>query len=189
MKPTEPRRSSIPDIPGIAGLYNDTRLAPLWMIVRVYLGYLWLNSGLGKVTNPAWMETGAAIRGYWTRAVAIPEQGNPPITYGWYRTFLQALIDGEHHVWFARLIVIGEILVGVGLIVGAIVGLTALFGALMNLNFMLAGTTSTNPVMFALAILLMLAWKTAGYWGIDRFVLPVVSNIWARPDPDRLQFR
>jgi thiosulfate dehydrogenase [quinone] large subunit len=48
----------------------------------------------------------------------------------------------------------------------------------MNLNFMLAGTTSSNPVLFGLAVLLMLGWKVAGYWGLDRVLLPVLGTPW-----------
>ena len=38
----------------------------------------------------------------------------------------------------------------------------------MNMSFMLAGSASTNPVLFTLAVGLILAWKVAGYYGLDR---------------------
>src|SRR4029077_12190478 len=91
---------------------------------------------------------------------------------------LQVLIDNNTSVWFAKLVVYGEILIGVGLIVGAFVGVAAFFGALMNMNFMLAGSASTNPVLFFLAVGLMLAWKVAGYYGADRVLLPLVGTPW-----------
>jgi thiosulfate dehydrogenase [quinone] large subunit len=43
---------------------------------------------------------------------------------------------------------------------------------------MLAGSASTNPVLFLLAVLLMLAWKIAGYWGADRFLMKWVGTPW-----------
>jgi thiosulfate dehydrogenase [quinone] large subunit len=49
----------------------------------------------------------------------------------------------------------------------------------MNMSFMLAGSASTNPVLFTLAILLMLAWQVAGYWGLDRFLLPLLGAPWS----------
>jgi thiosulfate dehydrogenase [quinone] large subunit len=70
------------------------------------------------------------------------------------------------------------VLVGVGLIVGGLVGIAAFFGALMNMSFMLAGSASTNPVLFFLAVLLMLGWQVAGYYGADRFILPIVGAPW-----------
>lgn len=121
-----------------------------------------------------------AVRGFWANAVAIPETGSPAIKYGWFRSFLTFLLEGEHHTWMAKLIVAGEILVGIGLILGALVGFAAFFGALMNFNFMLAGTASTNPVLFLLSILIIAAWKVAGYYGVDRWLLPMVGTPWQR---------
>jgi thiosulfate dehydrogenase [quinone] large subunit len=164
------------DPPFVRALFDDTRLSWVWTLVRLYIGYQWLTSGLGKVTNPAWMDGGLALKGYWTSAVAIPAQGKPPISYDWYRDFLNALLSANAHTWFAKLIAFGEIAIGVGLIVGAVVGLAAFFGAFMNMNFLLAGTASTNPVLLLGAILLIAAWKTAGYWGLDRFVLPTLAS-------------
>ncbi len=68
---------------------------------------------------------------------------------------------------------------GLALILGLFTGLAALAGATMNFNFMLAGTASTNPVLFVLAILLILAWKVAGRIGLDRWVLPAVGTPWS----------
>lgn len=42
----------------------------------------------------------------------------------------------------------------------------------------LAGSASTNPVLFTLAIGLMLAWKVAGYYGVDRYLLPRLGTPW-----------
>jgi thiosulfate dehydrogenase [quinone] large subunit len=128
------------------------------------------------------MGDGSALLGYWTNAVRQPAApARAPITYDWYRDFLQMLITTESHVWFAKLIVFGEILVGLGLIVGALVGIAAFFGALMNMSFMLAGSASTNPVLFLLAVLVMLAWKNAGYLGLDRWLLPLLGTPWQQP--------
>lgn len=160
-------------------LFESTRSAPLWLGARVYLGYEWVQSGWGKIGNPEWMN-GAALQSYWERAVAIPEQGRPVITYDWYRDFIQGLLNGGHATWFAPFVAVGELLVGVGLIVGAVVGIAAFFGALMNMSFMLAGSASTNPILFSLSIALILAWKVAGYIGVDRVLLPALGAPWSR---------
>ena len=60
----------------------------------------------------------------------------------------------------------------------ALVGVAAFFGALMNMSFLMAGTVSTNPVLFFAGILLILAWKNAGYLGIDRYLLPLLGTPW-----------
>lgn len=169
----------ITDPPFIQHLFGSPSWAWLWLIVRVYVGYTWLTSGLGKIGNPAWVQTGLALKGFWQNAVAVPEPpARPPIAFEWYRAFIQALLDGGHYVWFAKLIVAGEILVGIALILGAFVGIAAFFGAFMNWNFMMAGTASINPVLFTLSIFLILAWKTAGWWGLDRWLLPLLGTPW-----------
>jgi thiosulfate dehydrogenase [quinone] large subunit len=89
------------------------------------------------------------------------------------------MLDHGWYTWFAKVIVVGELLVGLGILLGGLVGIAAFFGALLNFSFMLAGTASTNPVLFTLSILLMLAWQVAGYWGLDRFLLPLLGAPWA----------
>ena len=57
-------------------------------------------------------------------------------------------------------------------------GISAFFGAMLNWNFIMAGAASTNAVLFTLAILLILAWKVAGYIGLDYWLLPWLGTPW-----------
>jgi thiosulfate dehydrogenase (quinone) large subunit len=168
----------VQDPPIAQFLFSNTKASVIWLIVRLYIGYQWLDAGWHKFQDPAWMETGQGILGFWTRALGVAPNGKPVITYDWYRTFIQFLVDSGSHPWFAKLIVFGELAVGLGLIVGALVGVAAFFGALMNMSFLMAGTVSTNPVLFLAGILLILAWKNAGYLGIDRYLLPALGTPW-----------
>lgn len=151
-------------------LFLNTRAGLFWLPIRLFLGFAWLASGLGKLGEPAWQD-GTALLGFWNRIVDIPEQGRPAITYDWYRGFIQALIDGGHESWFQWVVVLGEIAVGLGLLFGLLTGIAAFFGALMNISFMLAGSAGVNPVLFTLAIGVMLGWRVAGWYGIDRYLL------------------
>jgi thiosulfate dehydrogenase [quinone] large subunit len=163
----------------IRWLFADPRAAWVWFPLRLYVGWSWFNAGRHKIwpdEGDSWIESSAALEGYWRRAVG--ESGESPIVYGWYRDFIQYMLDNEWYEWFAPLVAIGEFAVGVALILGAFVGVAAFFGALMNFNFMLAGSASTNPVLFALAIGLVLAWRVAGIIGLDRWLLPVVRTPW-----------
>lgn len=167
------------DPPVANALFNNTKLAWIWLILRLYLGYEWITASLHKLESAAWMQDGSALKGYWTAAVAVPDApAKPAITYDWYRSFLQFLLNHQSYIWFAKLVAVGEFLVGVALVLGIFVGIAAFLGGFMNFNYMLAGTTSTNPVLFVLAILLVLAWKTAGYWGLDRFALRWLGTPW-----------
>src|SRR5690606_5234327 len=80
--------------------------------------------------------------------------------------------------WFAPLIAYSEVALGVALVLGLLTGFAAAGGAFLNFNFMLAGTASTNPVLFLLSILLLLAWQIAGYLGVDRWLLPTLGVPW-----------
>jgi thiosulfate dehydrogenase [quinone] large subunit len=170
---------TIQDPPIAQFLFGNSKTAIVWLIIRLYVGYEWLEAGWHKVTDPAWMNGGGAILSYWQRAVAVPAPpARAPISYDWFRDFLNLLIAGQAQTWMGPLVAVGEVAVGLGLIVGAFVGVAAFFGAFMNMNFMLAGSASTNPVLFFLAVLLMLGWKVAGYWGLDRVLLPLLGTPW-----------
>ena len=180
----EKGRMLIQDPPIARTLFQSTGVASVvWLVVRLYVGYSFLNSGWGKLTGGKWLDgTGASILPWWQNAVKIPDApAKPLITFDWYRGFLQFLIDSNAAPWFSYVIVFGELAVGLGLIFGAFTGLAATGGLLMNMAYLLGGTTSTNPVLAILAILLILAWKNAGYIGLDRYLLPMLRTPWRQP--------
>jgi thiosulfate dehydrogenase [quinone] large subunit len=167
------------DPPVVQKLLAHPKAAWFWLIVRVWLGLQWVEAAEHKITEAAWVGGGGeALKGYWAKAVAIPETGRPAIAFDWYRSFLQMLLDNEAYTWFAPLIAYGELLVGIALIIGAFTGIAAFFGATMNFNFMLAGSASTNPMLFIAAVGLILAWKVAGYLGADYFLLRFLGTPW-----------
>ena len=166
-------------------LFSDTRLAPIWFIVRLYVGFSWLDAGWHKVIDTGaktnYIIDGAGIYAFWQRIAATPvAPAKPVITYDWYSAFIQFMVNNHWEGFFGKLIAFGEVAVGLGLIFGAFVGIVAVAGAFMNLNYMLAGTASTNPVLLLLGFLLVLAWKTSGYIGLDRYLLPILGTPWRR---------
>lgn len=167
----------IPEPPIARFLFADTRLAPLWAIIRLYLGYEWLTAGWGKLTDPAgvWVgaKAGTAVAGFITGALEKTAGDHPDVS-GWYAAFLQQ-VALPNAVVFSYLVTWGEILVGVALILGLLTGIAAFFGGFMNASYLFAGTVSTNPVLLLLAILIILAWRVAGYWGLDRWALPLLG--------------
>src|SRR5512142_1792216 len=174
------KNTKITDGPIVNFLFADTRMAIVWLVLRVYLGIQWLQAAQHKITDPAWTQTGAALKGFWVGAVATTPK--PVIAFDWYRQFLQFMIDTQSYTWFAKLVVAGEVMVGVCLILGAFVGIAAFFGGLMNWNFMMAGSASTNPLLFIAAVGLILAWKVAGVIGADYFLLRFLGTPWRGED-------
>ena len=159
-------------------LFGNSKAGLFWLPIRLYLGFSWLEAGYHKFADGGWIDGGASLKAYWERAAAIPEEGRPAISYDWYRAFIQMLIDNGAEQWMGWVITFGEMAVGIGLLIGLLTGFAAFFGAFMNMSFLLAGSASTNPVLFTLAIGLMLAWKVAGYYGVDRWLLPLLGTPW-----------
>jgi thiosulfate dehydrogenase [quinone] large subunit len=164
-------------------LFSDTRMAPVWFIIRMYVGFSWLDAGWHKVIDTGaqtnYIINGAGLYAFWQRIAAVPvAPAKPVITYDWYNGFITSMVNNHWEGVFGKLIAFGETAVGLGLIFGAFVGIAAVGGAFMNLNFMLAGSASTNPVLLLLGFLLVLAWKTAGFIGIDRYLLPILGTPW-----------
>ncbi len=166
------------DPPVARALFGEVRWAWVWLIVRLYVGWEWLHAGWGKVNNPAWVgdKAGAALTGFVNGALA-KASGEHPDVQGWYAVFLEKAVLPNAALW-SYLVTAGEFLVGLALIVGLLTGIAAFFGSFMNMNYLLAGTVSTNPILLVLATLLVLAWKTAGWWGLDRWVLPALGTPW-----------
>ena len=186
MKTLARKDTVIADPPLARFLFSDTRMAVVWLVLRIYVGFSWLDAGLHKVLDAGaktnYIYDGSGLLAFWQRIAAIPAApAKPVITYDWYRNFIQFMVDNHWEVFFGKLIAFGETAVGIGLILGAFVGIAAVGGAFMNLNFMLAGSASTNPVLLLLGFLLVLAWKAAGYIGLDRYLLPILGTPWKTP--------
>ena len=180
----EDRKSPGADVVEVEGpaftryLFGNTRAGLFWLPIRIFVGFEWLTAGWEKLTG-GWLDGGSALLGYWQHAVAIPAApARPPVTFEWYRGFLQFLIDNHAQGWFAWIVTFGEIAVGLGVLLGVLTGIAAFFGATMNMSYMLAGSASSNPIMFAFAVGLMLAWRVAGYYGVDRYLLPMLGVPW-----------
>ena len=167
------------DPPVARFLFDDVRMSWVWLILRLWLAWKWLESGLGKVQNPAWTgpNAGGAINGFVAGALK-KVSGEHPDVPGWYAWFLQHVVQPNANLW-SHLVAYGEVAVGVALVLGIFTGIAAFFGGFMNFNYLLSGTVSVNPMMFLVAGLLVLAWKTAGWLGVDRFVLPALGTPWA----------
>ncbi len=166
----EPRLSKL--------LFSNTKISWIWFIIRIYVGWAWLVSGWGKVNNPVWVgeKAGTAVSGFLNNALTKTSGAHPDVQ-GWYAFFVENVALPNAEI-FSYMVAFGELFVGIGLILGAFTGIAAFFGAFMNMNFLFAGTVSVNPMLFLLELFIVLAWKTAGWYGLDRFILPFLGVPW-----------
>ncbi len=156
-------------------IFSDTRFAWLWLIVRLYLGWEWFSAGLEKLQSSAWVGSsgGSAVQGFISRALQKTAGAHPDVQ-SWYASYLRDFVLPNAGV-FSHIVAYGELLVGIGLIIGAFTGIAAFFGVFMNASYLFAGTVSTNPILLFLGIFLIMSWRIAGWYGVDRYLLYVLG--------------
>lgn len=200
MQTVSPRvATEIPEPPVARFLFANTRMGVFWLVVRLYAAYEWLTAGWVKLTGvdlafgpdfgkysakSQWVfngSNGAGMKGFVTFALSKAPGGKlasaHPDVPGWYASFLKDFVL-PNAGFFSYVITFGEVLVGLGLLVGALTGIAAFFGLFMNLNYLFAGTVSINPTLGVTCLFLVLAWRVAGYYGVDRYLLPILGTPW-----------
>lgn len=160
----------------MSSFLRDPRLGLVWLAARLWVGWLWLDAGWEKLTDSAWVggDAPAALDGFLANAASDRmTSGEFPQVSSWYAWLIDnVFLPGD--TFMSYLIAFGEVAVGLGLIFGGFTMAAAFFGALMNLNFMLAGALGTgdNPLMFGLQLLILFAGPAAYVYGADRVAIP-----------------
>lgn len=148
-------------------------MAVVWAVLRIWLGVQWVKAGFHKITD------GFDASGYLQGAIA-KAGGEHPVVQDWYAGFLENFALPNVGL-FNILVPWGEFFVGLGLILGAATIPALIAGAFMNLNFMLAGTLSTNPILYTVAFILLLTGTAGYYYGVDRFAIPYLKKFLKHP--------
>lgn len=154
----------------------------LFGLLRIWLGFQWLEAGLHKLSDPRWVgpEAGTAVTGFF-QGVLAKAAAQPPLVKGWYAAFIRG-VAMPNAVVFSYLIAVGEVLAGLGLILGVATVVAAAAGAFMNLNFLLAGTISSNPILLAAAVVVLLAGPHGRALGLDPYLSRWLGRQgWLRP--------
>lgn len=174
----------VEQLPVTRWLFESKAASSIWLVVRLWIGYEWLQAGWGKVFGAgreAWMGGGAALKGFATAAIQqsqVPD--HPRVAYGWYVEFLKWIQSNAS--WMAKIIAVGEVLIGAALMLGLLTGIAAFAGLVLNFSFVFAGSAGVNPAFIIVGLFLVLAWRNAGHQGIDRFLLPALGTPW-KPGP------
>ncbi len=125
------------------------------------------------------MPRGAAVKGFAAGAIENSKGPHPDVAYSWYVNFLEYIRDHAWH-WMGPLVAVGELVIGALLILGLFTGIAAALGALLNFTYIFAGTAGVNPLYIIISGFLILAWRVAGWYGLDRWVLPKLGTPWQR---------
>jgi thiosulfate dehydrogenase [quinone] large subunit len=94
---------------------------------------------------------------------------------GWYKEFLQQTVL-PHAKLFAMLQAVGEVVVGIGLVLGLFTGLAALIGLLLSLNYGLATQWMSFGqqgfhVLLITSMVIFLMTGAGRLWGLDQLLL------------------
>jgi thiosulfate dehydrogenase (quinone) large subunit len=166
---------------GKVGLLSRLGLDANWSLgylaARLYVGWEFLYAGWDKASN-SWYNGGGAgaVKGTLTGAVAQSHATatNPyPAVSDWFGSTANAL--APHAQLLSYLVVTGELCVGIGLITGLFLRLSAFFGVALNSLFMFAGALGAglNPEMVLLGAGVLLASAPGVYaLSVDRYLLP-----------------
>lgn len=125
---------------------------PAWvLLIQIFIGLGWVRAAVEKLIDVAWWNG-------FDLTIFLAAQSSR--TLGWYTPFADNVV-APNVVWFAAIVVVLQLAVGVSLLSGRAVGIGLMIGMFMNLNFLAAG--SVNPSVFYLisqgAVALWLAEK------------------------------
>ncbi|HXL92151.1 MAG TPA: DoxX family membrane protein [Streptosporangiaceae bacterium] len=170
-------------------LYRSKPASVLWLVARVWLGYGWLNAGYQKLWGSEkaafWNGGGAGVKGFATAGVAGSKAGTGGASYGWFAGFLHGFVI-PNASWIAKVVAVSELAIGILLILGLLTGAAAVAGLVLNVIYMFSGSSGVNPAYAIVAVFLILAWRNAGYIGLDRFAFPMMRGR-PRPAPRMIQ--
>jgi thiosulfate dehydrogenase [quinone] large subunit len=158
-------------------IFTDRRITGIpWLLLRLFIGYLWLDAGLHKVGAATWTgdQAPSSIHGFLMGALA-KTTGERPSVYAWYGDFINN-VALPNELLFSYLVAYGEVLVGVALLLGLFSKWAAFWGVVMNLSFLLAGTTSSNGYMLAAQMAMLFGGLGVSFYGLDTFVLPFAKK-------------
>lgn len=142
------------------------------LLLRLWLGWQWTMDGFHKVFGAKPFDASGFMHG----AIAHPVTGpTGNILYGPFNAFLQH-IALPASPFFSFLVKWGELLVGIGLILGTLTTAAIFFGLLMNFMYMFAGTVSTNPLYVLIGVIILFAGFNAGKLGGDFWVIPWIRK-------------
>lgn len=138
------------------------------LILRLYLGWKWFSAGYEKITG----EHPFDASGFLHNAIAKPvvDKTTKELIYPNFMAFIENFALPNVQI-INLLIPWGELLVGLGLILGTLTTTAAFFGLVMNFMFMFAGTVSSNPWMVLLGFIILVAGPNAGRFGGDYFLM------------------
>lgn len=142
--------------------FSSRLAAPFWLGLRIYLGSVWLQFGLSKL-RAGWLTTNQM-----GDLLELIARGQTPTPVPQYRSVAELILALNVDRLVSIVIPVLEILFAAAFFAGVLLVPAAVGATLLNLNLILSGiaTWSFDGRIIVLQILLLLAWRVAGYLGI-----------------------
>ena len=141
-----------------------------------FLKAVWTKLTIASVWGIPFPAVSQRFVGFQPKRVAEFAAGNP---VGWYKDFLENIVL-PNAALFAKFQTYGEVAVGIGLILGFCVGLTALVGLFLTVNYGLATQWMSFGqqgfhVMLVTSMIVLLGSRAGRAWGADGLILREAS--------------
>ena len=147
--------------------------------LRLFIGVGWMRASLEKFMEAGWQD-GSSLMAFFDRQIA-----GHHVAFPFYRALIQDQF-ASHGLALSWIIMIGQLLVGMSILVGLLTNFALLCGLFMNFNFIFAG--EVTPSAFYIVIQTALFISNAGaVIGIDQFLSRKIAIclLVAQPDGGR----
>lgn len=172
------------------GGHVSSKVTTFWLVLlRVYVGVLWLIEGINKVKD-GWLNPNniyivqtaatsgasqAAEAGQAAANAVTPLLSQPPAFYTW---FMDTFVAPFAFI-FQAMVVMAEIGIGLALIGGLFTFLASLASIFMALNFILSAMAGKEILWYIFAGIALMGGAGRAF-GLDYYVLPWINKWWKK---------
>jgi thiosulfate dehydrogenase [quinone] large subunit len=163
--------------------FTNRYAAPIWLLVRLYVGWIFVTMALGKI------QTGFLTSDQIGPILKLVANGTITIPLPFYRDVAAMLVDLGVTPMISFSMPFLELAVALALFTGVLTPVAAIGALLLNINFVLSGIgniTFDGPYMVA-EILIAMAYPVAGVIGFEKLALRILKTMVAKVRPARQQ--
>ena len=139
-----------------------------FLLLRIFLGATFVYAGIQKITDPQFFRPSAP--GYIGNQMALFAAHSPL-----HALLMQVTVP--HAVLFGLLVIYGEILIGLGTLIGFLFRPAAFFGAILSFILFLTATWSVYPYFYGADIVFVFCWLALILNGPTGTILPTLDEV------------